>query len=94
MNQKLMVRYLILIGVLIICAGAVWYIRSTSEQPAEDAVLAEVPVEKLLVDNALDRISVKKPPMDVPEIENLLEVSPLYSVFSGIQVLISEEVAV
>lgn len=40
MKPDMMKRYLILLAVLVICAGAAWYLVNASDQPAEDAVLA------------------------------------------------------
>lgn len=39
MERKVLIRYLILIGILIICAGAAWFITN-SQEVHEDAVLA------------------------------------------------------
>lgn len=35
-----MKRYLILLAVLVVCAGAAWYFTNASAKPAQDAVLA------------------------------------------------------
>ena len=40
MGRKIMVRYLILITVLIICAGIAWYASGTTHNRKENAVLA------------------------------------------------------
>lgn len=40
MERKMMTRYLILITVLIICAGAAWYFTQKSSEPVDNAVLA------------------------------------------------------
>ena len=39
MERKVLIRYLVLIGILIICAGAAWFITN-SQEVHEDAVLA------------------------------------------------------
>ena len=43
-------RYLLLILVLIICAGVAWYLTSASGVPADDAVLAKYPVSETETD--------------------------------------------
>lgn len=40
MEHKMLVRYLILIGILIICAGAAWFFTNASDVHQENAVLA------------------------------------------------------
>lgn len=40
MNEKFLRRYLILIAVLVLCAGVVWFMANSSKTPADDAVLA------------------------------------------------------
>lgn len=40
MERKFLMRYLTLIGILVVCAGIVWIARSASEQSHENAVLA------------------------------------------------------
>lgn len=40
MERKFLIRYLTLIGILVVCAGIVWIARSASEQSHENAVLA------------------------------------------------------
>lgn len=42
MNRKFILRYLILIAILVICAGVAWYLTNASQAPAEDAVLARL----------------------------------------------------
>ena len=47
LNRDYLRRYLLLILVLIICAGVAWYLTNMSGMPADDAVLAKKPaVEK------------------------------------------------
>ena len=41
MNRDYLRRYLLLILVLIICAGVAWYLTNAAGHPAEDAVLAK-----------------------------------------------------
>lgn len=48
MKPDMMKRYLILLAVLVICAGAAWYFTNASAKPAQDAVLA-------YLDNSGDR---------------------------------------
>lgn len=40
LNRKFILRYLILAAVLVVCAGAAWYLTNASKVPSEDAVLA------------------------------------------------------
>lgn len=40
MERKMMTRYLILIVILIICAGAAWYFTNRPSEPVDNAVLA------------------------------------------------------
>lgn len=40
MEKKILVRYLILVTVLVICAGAAWMISEMPGKPQGDAVLA------------------------------------------------------
>lgn len=40
MKRNFIYRYLILLVVLILCAGLVWYLSRMTDLPAEDAVLA------------------------------------------------------
>lgn len=42
MNRKFILRYLILIVILVICAGVAWYLTNSSQIPADDAVLARM----------------------------------------------------
>lgn len=42
MTHKYLVRYVIFILVLLICAGAAWYLTNASGAPHEDAVLAYI----------------------------------------------------
>ena len=41
MNRDYLRRYLLLILVLIICAGVAWYLTNATGLPADDAVLAK-----------------------------------------------------
>lgn len=41
MNGRFVLRYLILIAVLAVCAGAAWYMMGTSDTHAADTVLAK-----------------------------------------------------
>lgn len=41
MNRKFILGYLILLVILIICAGAAWYLTNLPKEPVEDAVLVE-----------------------------------------------------
>lgn len=41
MNRKMIMRYLVVMAVLVICAGAAWYFVESGKQ-YEDAVLARV----------------------------------------------------
>lgn len=43
LNRDYLRRYLLLILVLIICAGVVWYLTNAAGLPADDAVLAKMP---------------------------------------------------
>lgn len=45
MEEKLLKRYLVLIGILLICAAAAWLITG-AEEVHEDAVLAQYTIEK------------------------------------------------
>lgn len=45
MEEKLLKRYLILIGILLICAAAAWFITG-AEEVHEDAVLVQYTMEK------------------------------------------------
>lgn len=47
MKQKFLIRYLILIGILLVCAGGVWYWSEHSKTPSANAVLARA--EEMLV---------------------------------------------
>lgn len=40
LNRKFILRYLILAAILVVCAGAAWYLTNASRVPSEDAVLA------------------------------------------------------
>ena len=42
MNRRFILRYLILIAVLAVCAGAAWYMTNTPGTHAADTVLARV----------------------------------------------------
>lgn len=43
LNRDYLRRYLLLILVLIICAGVAWYLTNAAGLPADDAVLAKMP---------------------------------------------------
>lgn len=40
MIRRYLIRYMILLAVLILCTGAVWYVQSAPVSSYEDAVLA------------------------------------------------------
>lgn len=42
LNRKFILRYLILTAILVICAGAAWFLTNTARVPSEDAVLARL----------------------------------------------------
>lgn len=51
-------RYLLLILVLIICAGVAWYLTSASGVPADDAVLAKYSVRETETDLVEPEVSM------------------------------------
>lgn len=42
MKQKFLIRYLILIGILLVCAGGVWFWSESSKTPSANAALVRV----------------------------------------------------
>lgn len=46
MGRKFLTRYLILVAVLVVCAGVAWYVRTSAENPKEGAVLARAAEQK------------------------------------------------
>ena len=61
MNRDYLRCYLLLILVLIICAGVAWYLTSTSGMPADDAVLAKYPVQEEELGLAAPEVSICSP---------------------------------
>ncbi len=48
-KQKILVKYLILIGILILFAGATWYFTNASAQPQDNAVLVRAEEDRSLL---------------------------------------------